>query len=524
MALLASPYTGQAYAVARPLPIDSPEVATSGEDILPGAVDGADAACAVSGLADPACLALIGAASWALAHYLPSVWHWHFGPGHQTDGVDDTAGCYSGNVSVGICMEESAFPGVGVQFHVRFIGAVTSWTATSWNVTTTTCSHDGGPNGPFDTSTWLAIRAAAWCDGTLLAITVTGHDGAGNQSTATWNSTGTYPVSPHAGAVTVTGHCYNASTLAADGTVSGSSTWTGADTTVPDTTLPACPDGDGLGAIDVQGSGSAAGFSENDDGYDPSQYPDACLAESAACTVTWQQSEGKSWVDVDASSVPTEHGNGYRCELKTGSGVEVQVVDDSLCPAPTGSDDDTSTKTQGPPSDFTLPDGTDLSSCFPNGWGLLNPIEWVEKPAICAIEYSLPKLFEPTDTTEADLQAELDAAETKAPLSYVLGFPSWISGLTGVGTQSSCPDWTVTVDGQTFGIVCSSEFIQQLHDERPVTLTLMMVTAFGGFLWSLWYAVLPVFRVGPSSRALEGYSASEWLPGELSGDPDRDYL
>jgi hypothetical protein len=49
------------------------------------------------------------------------------------------------------------------------------------------------------------------------------------------------------------------------------------------------------------------------------------------------------------------------------------------------------------------PASTDSSNCFPNGWGVFNPVEWIQKPVGCALSWA----FVPTGTTVATLEAQV---------------------------------------------------------------------------------------------------------------------
>jgi hypothetical protein len=271
-----------------------------------------------------------------------------------------------------------------------------------------------------------------------------------------------------AGGLTVTGHCYNSSTFAADGTVTGTTAWSSTDTTIPDITLPACPSGDFLGGISITGTGSSAtetgggGFVDGGlggaptggpitgvgTGTDPTgggPVPQPCLAQSSSCSTVWEQAEGNIWIKISPQDVPVNHGPGYRCELVTSAAVDVKVMPDTACPAPgAGTSPEPSPTTSpsgtpappttilGPPKDDSDSSGAglDLESCFPNGWGLLNPVEWVLKPIVCAF---VPK----ESVLEADAQSIRSSIGSSALGTVATAVGDIVGSITGITSAAS---------------------------------------------------------------------------------------
>ncbi|HVX68352.1 MAG TPA: hypothetical protein VHA79_01520 [Mycobacteriales bacterium] len=242
--------------------------------------------------------------------------------------------------------------------------------------------------------------------------------------------------------MTVTGHCYDPATGAATGDVAGSSSWSGSDTSIPDTTLPACPSGQGLGGVDVDGTGSASGV-DVETTPDPTRYgapkgtatgpitvdnpwlPADCQAEDADCYTAWQHSVNSHWVDVDAADVPDNYASDYRCELKTGAGVQVATMPVSACPSPAGETQTTGATGTGDPEDGDVHiDGSSAVSCTPHGWALFNPVDWVMKPVECALQWA----FVPdSDWVSAQLQDLHDGFVGSSVGLLMTGFGDFIS-------------------------------------------------------------------------------------------------
>lgn len=77
----------------------------------------------------------------------------------------------------------------------------------------------------------------------------------------------------------------------------------------------------------------------------------------------------------------------------------------------------------------TPPVTSDSDDCFPNGWGLFNPKEWVEKPVKCALVWA----FEPDQgTIDADTQTVTDAFNGSALGTVVGGFGDMLGAVEGV--------------------------------------------------------------------------------------------
>ena len=81
------------------------------------------------------------------------------------------------------------------------------------------------------------------------------------------------------------------------------------------------------------------------------------------------------------------------------------------------------------------------SECFPSGWGVFNPAEWVLKPVSCALSWAFVPRAGTIQKTLTDLEVGLRA---KAPFSVILVIPE-VVGEIGDGWNAGCagmPDFS----------------------------------------------------------------------------------
>jgi hypothetical protein len=129
-------------------------------------------------------------------------------------------------------------------------------------------------------------------------------------------------------------------------------------------------------------------------------------------------------------------------------------------------------------------------NCFPEGWAVFNPVEWVLKPMRCA--------FEPTEDPKQKIEAKVNTASTKAPFVWMGGAGTVVAAGVAMPT-SSCPDWTVEIPGFSQNVVCESSFTQAIVSSRGLLFGAMVIAMFWPFIRSLWYSVIPVLRPAPTS-------------------------
>lgn len=114
---------------------------------------------------------------------------------------------------------------------------------------------------------------------------------------------------------------------------------------------------------------------------------------------------------------------------------------------------------QGPgvPAPAPAPDPTaldDSSACFPSGWGVFNPAEWVLKPVKCALVWA----FVPRPEVVTDLAEQLRAdVLIKPPFSIAMAAPPLIEGMLEGAKSGDCffGDWTPWYE-ETLTIPCEA--------------------------------------------------------------------
>jgi hypothetical protein len=122
--------------------------------------------------------------------------------------------------------------------------------------------------------------------------------------------------------------------------------------------------------------------------------------------------------------------------------------------------------------------------CWPQGWGVFNPADWIAKPLRCA--------FEPKKDLTAVTTALATKAETKAPIGFLvmdMGGPN----------NAGCPDWNITLPGMgSKNVVCGQSFTDAIIAVRGPLFGLIATAMVWPLIRSMWYAAIPILRVTPS--------------------------
>jgi hypothetical protein len=137
-----------------------------------------------------------------------------------------------------------------------------------------------------------------------------------------------------------------------------------------------------------------------------------------------------------------------------------------------------------------------MDSCWPSGWGLLNPLQWVMRPTMCALTY----LFVPGTSLQTRAEELYELAETKVGLGTAqeagellegLGSPS-VGGACGWGISAidAGPLQTPAVDL----ILCPSE--------HGLSGTASTIRGWGNAVVGVWAAGM-VYRWISLSRSEE---------------------
>lgn len=196
---------------------------------------------------------------------------------------------------------------------------------------------------------------------------------------------------------------------------------------------------------------------------DPKLDPaDPCSAVGASCRPTLQRTDGKTWFD-EPTVQPSEQLSGeYRCEWLGPASVSPRADGGPLpmsdcVAAAVGTSTNTGTDTGSRPVDTTVDGapgtGGDGQGCFPHGFAAFNPIEWVYKPVVCALQYA----FIPTDAQlQGDLTSVQHAWDSSPPgvmltASKKLTDP-FVNMPTGDGSDCNGPDLAFDIPDQGTGL------------------------------------------------------------------------
>lgn len=137
----------------------------------------------------------------------------------------------------------------------------------------------------------------------------------------------------------------------------------------------------------------------------------------------------------------------------------------------------------------TIPGGASAEegACFPTGWGMLNPIEWVYRPVSCAMVAA----FQPKTDLQTRITAMSASFSDKVPMTW-FGVGSGISG-------GACPaDWAVTLNGERHSLICGTQADGIIQGFRPILGAMLAIAAVWPLIRSMFYAAIPIFKVNPS--------------------------
>lgn len=148
------------------------------------------------------------------------------------------------------------------------------------------------------------------------------------------------------------------------------------------------------------------------------------------------------------------------------------------------------------PAPVPVPGQSD-GACFPSGWGLLNPVQWVLQPTKCALVWA----FVPGDASTAQLDELGQLLRARAPLSYLVDAGDWVTTvLGGTGDQAApaCLVYNVHLgDLGTFHVIdsCADEAIPNaIRPMRPLLLIAVYAGFLGPLAWWAWRSYAPLSR------------------------------
>lgn len=134
---------------------------------------------------------------------------------------------------------------------------------------------------------------------------------------------------------------------------------------------------------------------------------------------------------------------------------------------------------------------TQSSSCFPTGWGALNPVEWIQKPVACAGE----ALFIPEgDVVQGAIDDVKGNLEGRFPTNLLTSMPSVISaGFDGfTGNCGALPNFS-GIDGLELRMPCAPP------PSTEYTVAYVLMT---GFVWlSVAFAAYRLVATAVGSKA-----------------------
>lgn len=170
-------------------------------------------------------------------------------------------------------------------------------------------------------------------------------------------------------------------------------------------------------------------------------------------------------------------------EVDTGTKTEVPVTGNTDTSTGTG------TSTQTRPKESS--DGPVQDGCFPKGWGVFNPFEWVYKPVVCALKAA----FIPSRTFGSWATSLAGFFNGRAPFTWITS----LNSLPGSIASGGCPtDWVFKFQGREYPVLCGTAVGDKLHSYRPLITTLVLGAAMYPFLRSLVYSVIPILKPTPS--------------------------
>jgi hypothetical protein len=143
-----------------------------------------------------------------------------------------------------------------------------------------------------------------------------------------------------------------------------------------------------------------------------------------------------------------------------------------------------------PPGQAGQPVDAEGRDCFPNGWGILNPVEWVQKPVKCALSWA----FVPSTSTMTRVDGLATDLTTRAPAPELTSVFSWLAPPKMAGGQC----FTVALDLPLFGgrimaiDSCGDDpFIRWLHSHRSVLTAVVWVACLAPLAGWAWRQYAP---------------------------------
>lgn len=277
------------------------------------------------------------------------------------------------------------------------------------------------------------------------------------------------------------------------------------DTVRPDIPLPVCVDAKPPAAVKVYEDNYTGGAHVDGPekvGWAPTEtdpYP-LCSSSTGACELTVQVLKPTGYVTCGTAAEPCAAfpsdvaTRSYRCMWGT---YEVPLTScehwrpgttsTGTTPSPGPTSDPTEAPYFGPAVDPT-PDETICQGVW-RGW---NPINWVLRPAKCALHWA----FVPTEAQLEPMTELKESLSTRAPVSWLTDMTTFVTtALSGTGGDGC---WLVEVDfpatlGGSIAVIdsCNGVVEQKVKALRPVLVASAFLSICGGLCWWAWRAYAP---------------------------------
>jgi hypothetical protein len=176
----------------------------------------------------------------------------------------------------------------------------------------------------------------------------------------------------------------------------------------------------------------------------------SCFADSSSCA-DWYTDPTKNddyqckyGTHLVAITECTVYAPSFKSQnIATGNTLGDPTTGEQLAsPDPTGTDPQTFGE--------SVQDPAASRSCFPTGWGVLNPVEWVMKPVQCALQWAFVPKQSSLDDFQDGIQDKLDGTAVPAVFTAVNGLAAAFNNASS-GCQGPAWTWQIHFGNQGSG-------------------------------------------------------------------------
>jgi hypothetical protein len=227
-------------------------------------------------------------------------------------------------------------------------------------------------------------------------------------------------------------------------------------------------------------------------------FPDACL--------DWFEDQDKlnkyecdDGTNVVALSECTKYARLFKPGAITGG---TPYPDPGAAPGATPGGQTGSAPGTGTPAGQTVKDPTKTRECFPTGWGIFNPVEWIYKPVKCALEDAFVPRQDFINNTGNNLRLKWLGSSMMGLLSvFETASTMFIDG-------SGCSGPLVELNAPDLGLV---------YNGYPMSACSGGVADVASFSYTLSGIVAWVMAIGSIARSVAGVVAFRGIGGEGDG-------